>query len=117
MRYSSKILLIVALAFVAFVFYSLLRVEPIEISSAKLRHVGGDVVVAGVVENTGPSIKGARLKLRLFDGHGEPVGQREIMLGPLKHGASRKFSSPPIAAPGATEYSVAVDRGTDMYGN
>lgn len=117
MRYSSKILLAIAVVFMGFVFYSLFRVEPLEIRSAKLRHVGDDVVVAGVVENTGPSVKGARLKLRLFDNHGEPVGQREIALGALGHGASRRFTSQPISAPGATEYTVSVDRGTDMYGN
>jgi len=117
MRLSNVIIILAAIAFVAFVFYSLGRVEPIEVSGAHIEHQGTRVLVRGTVTNTGSNTQVAALQLRLFDGSGHAITHLNVRLAQLSPGQSEPFVSPPISAAGAQEFTIQIDRGNNMYGN
>jgi hypothetical protein len=116
-RSSKWVLPVIVLGFAGFVLYSLWHVEPVQIRAAHLARVGDQVVVSGELTNTGPNLSDAQVQVRLFNQQGREVAKRELQLGDLPHGTRRRFSSPAIAAAGATTFTVSVDRGTNMYGN
>lgn len=116
-RRSRWILPLAALAFVGFVFYSLWHVEPVRVSATRLVRQGDQVVVRGQLRNTGPNLGGTQLEVRLFNSQGRQIAKREWSIGALPHGADRSFVSPAIVAADASTFTVAVDRGTNMYGN
>jgi|GEM_PF-441862 hypothetical protein len=114
-----NMLLLVGLgaAFIGFVFYSLFGIEPLQITSAHLQRQGDQVVIAGNLYNRGPDVHGATLVVSLFDAQGRLLVKRDVELGPLRHHSRRPFVSPAIRAPEADSFTLAVDRGTNMYGN
>ena len=117
MRLSNAIIIAAVIGFVAFVFYSLARVEPLEVSGGRIEHQGNQVFVRGTVTNTGSKTQVAGLELRLFDGSGHLIARRNIRLAGLSPGQSEQFTSPPISAAGAEKFTIQIDRGNNMYGN
>lgn len=118
LRTRNRLLLVVlGAAFIAFVFYSLFWIEPVQITSARLERHGDQVVIVGIVDNRGPDVPGAGLSVSLFDSQGRVLLKREVELGPMRHDSRRPFVSPAMSAPQAASFTLAVDRGTNMYGN
>jgi hypothetical protein len=117
MRRSTITLLGIALLFVGFVFYSLERVEPLQITEDRLVHVGNRVVVQGTVTNTGAQAQEAGIQVRLFDNAGRKVGQQTVSVGKLAPGRSVPFATPPSGIVGAEKFTVEVNHGVNMYGN
>jgi hypothetical protein len=117
MRWSKLILVAGVTAFVAFVFHSLMRIEPLEVSGAHIEHHGSQVLVRGTVTNGGSQTQVAGLQLRLFDGGGHLITRLNVRLAGLSPGQSEPFISPPINAAGAEKFTIQIDRGNNMYGN
>jgi|SRR5579875_507066 hypothetical protein len=117
MRRSSLIIAAISLTFTGFVFYSLLHLEPLSIRSEHLERRGSAVIVRGTVANTGSQAQNAGLKLELFDSAGRRLAVRTLPLGRLGPGQSVPFVFPPTAAPGAQQFTIEVDRGSNMYGD
>ncbi|HLH75467.1 MAG TPA: hypothetical protein VKV28_01550 [Candidatus Binataceae bacterium] len=116
-RINTLLLVVLGAAFIGFVFYSLFRIEPLQITSAHLERRGSEVLIAGDLYNRGPDLRQADLSVSLFDAQGRLLVKREVELGPLRHQSRRSFVSPAMSAPQAASFTLAVDRGTNMYGN
>jgi hypothetical protein len=117
MRLSNVIISLAVIAFIAFVVYSVARVEPLEVSGARIEHQGNQVLVRGTVTNVGSNTQVAGLQLRLFDGSGHQITHLNVRLAGLSPGQSEQFVSPPISAAGAEKFTIQIDRGNNMYGN
>ena len=117
MRRSTLGLLGIGLVFVVFVFYSLMRVEPLQVSSCRLLRLGDSVVVRGMLTNTSPHPVQAALDVRFFDRGGRKIGHQELLLGQLQPGKSVDFATSPREGAGVEDFTVLVDHGTNMYGN
>ncbi len=117
MRRATLILLVVSLGFCIFVFYSLLHLEPLEIKGDHLLRMGNLVVVSGRVINSSSRAQTAALKVQLYDRAGHRLAAQEVALGRLAPGQSVAFSSRPIDASAAENFTIQVDHGTNMYGN
>ncbi len=117
MRRGSVILLLLSSVFIIFIFYSLLHLEPLEISGGRLEHLGDSVVVTGNVKNTGSRSQSAGLKVQLYDQAGHKLAAEDVALGSLAPGQSVAFRSRPVRNTEAAKFSIQVDRGANMYGN
>jgi hypothetical protein len=117
MRRTTMIVIAISLLFIIFVFYSLLHLEPLKVSGEHLEHLGDAVVVRGTVVNTGSDSLAAGLKVQLFDGAGHRLGEQTLELGKLAPGQRATFSSRPINASKAENFSIQVDHGANMCGN
>jgi hypothetical protein len=117
MRRATLILLVLSAAFCIFVFYSLLHLEPLHISGERLEHLGNSVVVTGKVVNGGSKPQTAGLKVQLYDRAGRRLAVEDVTLGRLAPGQSVAFSSHPINASEAENFTIQIDHGTNMYGN
>jgi hypothetical protein len=117
MRRTTLIVVVISSIFIIFVFYSLLQLEPLKVSREHLDHVGDAVVVRGTVVNTGSDPLAAGLKVQLFDGAGHRLAEQTLGLGKLAPGQSAAFSSRPINASKAENFSIQIDHGANMYGN
>jgi hypothetical protein len=116
MRRTTLTLVVISLIFMAFVFYSLLHLEPIHVTGS-LEHLGGGVVVRGIATNTASGAQAAGLKVVLYDSEGHKVAAQTLSLKKLAPGQSVAFESRPINASGAEKFTIQVDRGANMYGN
>jgi hypothetical protein len=117
MRPRSVILLLLSLCFASFVLYSLMRLEPLEVSGGRLQRMGDSVVVTGSVINTGSRMQTAGLKVQLYDQAGHKLAAQDVALGKLAPGQSVAFTSRPIRNAQAAKFTIQVDRGANMYGN
>jgi hypothetical protein len=116
MRRSGLFLILISAIFIIFVFYSLLHLEPLEVSGGRLQHLGASVVVVGSVINHGSRPQSAGLKVQFYDGAGRKLAVQELDLGRLAPGQRMAFTSRPVAAQAQT-FTIQVDRGSNMYGN
>ena len=110
-------ILAVGLAFVGFVFYSLIAVEPIKVVGSHLEHQGNRVFVAGQVRNTADHARSIELEVHYYDRNGRPLGQDTLTLDGLDAGAVREFKSPQRAIDGVADYSIYMNNGRNPYGN
>ncbi len=117
MRRATLILLLIACAFAAFVFYSLTHIEPLQVSGGHLEHLGNAVVVRGTAVNTGSDALTAGLRVQFFDAAGRKVAAQSVELGKLGPGRSVAFAARAVNAPQAEKFTIQVDHGTNMYGN
>ena len=117
MRRGGWVLLAGALAFCAFVFYSLTTVEPVRVVQSRLIRNGDRVSVAGVVRNTGASARAIRLEVHYYDGNGRSLGQDTIAFDPLAAGAVHDFKSPARTLDGVATFSIYLNGGRNPYGN
>jgi hypothetical protein len=117
MRRTTITLVIISLIFVVFVFYSLIHLEPIQVTGGRLEHLGDAVVVRGVVTNTATNAQAAGLKVEFFDSAGHKLTAQTLALQKLAPGQSVSFVSRPVNVSGAEKFTIQVDRGANMYGN
>lgn len=117
MRKSSLVVLVVAIVFAGFVFYSLFHVEPVRVVSSHLEHRDGAVYVDGKVRNTGPDTGPLDLEVHYFDASGRALGQEKVVVKGLKRGAEASFKTSPQEFVGASEFSIYLNHGRDPYGN
>ena len=117
MRRTSLLVCGIALAFIAFVLFSLSRFEPVRVSGERLDHLGNTVVVRGTATNTASQTQITGIKVLLFDGIGHKLAEQTLELGRLAPGQSVEFTSRPIDASMAEKFTIQVDHGTNMYGN
>ncbi|MGH8014030.1 MAG: FxLYD domain-containing protein [Candidatus Binataceae bacterium] len=117
MSKSTCLLLIAAIAFVGFVFYSLTHVEPVEVMQTHLEHRGDKVFVEGEVKNTGSKTRAVDLEVHYYDHDGRPLGQDVLKLTGLHAGSVEAFKSPPHELNAVSEFSIYLNHGRDPYGN
>jgi hypothetical protein len=117
MRKGGWVMLAGALAFVGFVFYSLISVEPVKVVRSHLEHNGNRVFVAGQVRNTADHARTIELEVHYYDRNGRPLGQDTLTLDGLDSGAVREFKSPPRAIDGVEDFSIYMNNGRNPYGN
>jgi len=117
MRKSTVVILIVAIAFVAFVFYSLVRVEPVRVISSRLERSGAMVFVDGSLRNTGPDLGQVEVEVHYYDANGRALGQDKIVVAEMKKGAEARFATPPRMLGDVSEFSIYLNHGRNPYGN
>ncbi|MGH7780506.1 MAG: FxLYD domain-containing protein [Candidatus Binataceae bacterium] len=117
MRKSTLAILIAAIAFVAFVFYSLFRVEPVRVLASHLEHRGDSVFVDGSLRNTGPDLGPVDVEVHYFDANGRALGQDKIVVQGMKKGAEAHFETPPRMLGEVSEFSIYLNHGRNPYGN
>ena len=111
-------MLAVAIVFAAFVLYSLVEIEPVEITRSGLVRDNGKVYVAGEVRDTSSKELGAvNIELHYFDRSGHPLGQDTLTIRDLKPGEPREFRGPSHDLLAVSEYSIYVNHGRNPYGN
>lgn len=118
LRTSTWIVLAFALGFTGFVFYSLLRVEPIQVMRSSLVRDGSQIYVAGEVQDKADTaVPAVKIELHYFDGNGRPVGQDTLIVGDLKPNESKEFRGPRHNFVGVRDYSIYVNHERNPYGN
>ena len=117
MRKSAWITLAIGVVFAGFVFYSLARVEPIEVVHSQLRRSGDTVYVVGRVQNTGDVTRSVDLEIHYYDQSGRPLGQDLIGIDHLKPYQTRDFRSPARQLTNASDFSIYLNHGRNPYGN
>ncbi len=115
MRRGGIIVLVVALGFAGFVFYSLLGNEPIKVTAQRMEQSGTTVDVAGRVENTSRSPEAITLEVHYYDRQGRAVGQDTVTIDRLGGGESQEFHSPKRDLPGAASFSIYMNHGRNPY--
>lgn len=117
MRRRGFLVLIVALLFASYVFYSLMVIEPVRVTRSAMVRRGDQVSVEGELHNTGEEVGALEIEIRYFDGSGRRLGTDTISVNDLKQGATSGFRGPPHnLAPGAG-YSIFLNHGRNAYGN
>lgn len=117
MRKSTSVILIVAITFVGFVFYSLYRTEPVQVVESHLEHRGAAVFVDGRLRNTGGNLGAVDVEVRYFDAAGRTVGQDKIVIQEMKSGSEASFKTPPRSLGEVTDFSIYLNHGRNPYGN
>jgi hypothetical protein len=117
MRKSTLAILIVAAVFVAFVFYSLFKVEPVRVVASHLEHRDGQVFVDGSLKNTGPDLGPLDVEVHYYDASGRSLGQDKIVVEGMKTGAEAHFATPPRELGEVSEFSIYLNHGRNPYGN
>lgn len=117
MRKSTLAILVVAIAFAAFIFYSLFKVEPVRVVTSHLEHRGGQVFVDGSLRNTGPDLGALDVEVHYYDANGRALGQDKIVVSGMKTGAETHFATPPRALGEVSEFSIYLNHGRNPYGN
>jgi hypothetical protein len=117
MHRSGVLILVIALVFIGFVFFSLFRSEPVKVSGARLVRSGDQVSVLGEVSNSGDDSGPLRLEVRYYDREGRTVGSDVISIDSLRPGASSKFRSPPRTDRGVANFSIYLNHGRNPYGD
>jgi hypothetical protein len=110
-------MLAIAVAFVGFVFYSLMTVQPVEVVNSHLEHDGSRVFVVGELHNTASEPRAIDLEVHYYDRNGRALGQDTIKVDGLNPGAERGFKSPPREIAGVNDYSLYLNNGRNPYGN
>src|ERR1700719_3648738 len=109
MRTGGWLISAAGLAFVGFVFYSLVSVEPVKVVHSELKHRGNRVFVAGQVRNTADQSRAIDLEVHYYDRNGRPLGQDTLRLDGLAAGTVREFASPPRTIDGVEDYSIYMN--------
>src|ERR1700688_4842665 len=117
MRKSAITVLLVALCFVAYVFYSLTGVEPVKVADSRLVRSGNRVSVEGEGRNTGDDTGPLQLEVRYFDRDGHSIGKDVVSMDGLRHGAATHFKSSARPDDGVADFSLYLNHGRNPYGN
>ena len=105
------------LAFAAFVFYSLLHVEPVKVVAPKLEHSAAGVFLTGAVKNTTSNEEAVDLEVRYYDSSGRQMATDTVKIDHLGSGETRNFSAPARQLAGVSSYSIYLNHGRNPYGN
>lgn len=117
MRKSAIIVLVGAVCFAAYVFYSLTGVEPVKVADTRLVRSGDQVSVEGDVRNTGDDSGPLQLEVHYFDRDGHSIGKDVVSMDGLRHGAAAHFKSSPRPDDGVADFSIYLNHGRNPYGN
>jgi hypothetical protein len=117
MRKGAIIVLVGALCFVGYVFFTLVGVEPVKVADTRLVRSEGRVLVEGEVRNTGGDTGPLQVEVHYFDRAGRPIGQDNVSVDGLRRGAAVHFKSPPRADDGVADFSIYLNHGRNPYGN
>ncbi|HVA80530.1 MAG TPA: FxLYD domain-containing protein [Candidatus Binataceae bacterium] len=117
MRKSSAVILLAALAFAGFVFYSLWRVEPVRVAHSHLEHRGGEIFVDGDLRNTGDELGPVDVEVHYYDTSGRSLGQDKVVIAGMKKDAVAHFATPPRMLAGVADFSIYLNHGRNPYGN
>ncbi|HXN84654.1 MAG TPA: FxLYD domain-containing protein [Candidatus Binataceae bacterium] len=109
--------LLLAIAFMAFVFYSLLHTEPVKVLHPAIQHDVGGEFLAAAVENTSTSEQSIDLDIKYYDTGGHLVANDTIHVDHLSSGETREVAAPARQLPDGTSYSVYLNHGRNPYGN
>jgi len=77
MRKSAIVVLLGALCFAGYVFYSLIGAEPVKVGDTRLVRSGDQVSVEGVVRNTGDDTGPIQVEVHYFDRDGHNKGKEK----------------------------------------
>ncbi len=117
MRLPRIIILVAAVAFAGWVFYSLVHVEPVQVIQSGLHHENGEVFVDGKIENTGADTGPIDLEVHYYDVNGRPLGQDKVVVEKLPKGLPTRFSTPKRALGDVADFSIYLNHGRNPYGN
>jgi hypothetical protein len=117
MRKSAIIILLGALCFAGYVFYSLGSVEPVKVADTRLVRSGDRVSVEGEVRNTGDDTGPLQLEVHYFDRDGHSIGKDVVSMDGLRHGAAAHFKSSARQDDGVADFSIYLNHGRNPYGN
>jgi hypothetical protein len=117
MRKGAIIVLLAALCFAGYVFYSLTAVEPVKVADTRLVRSGDLVSVEGEVRNTGDDTGPLQIEVHYFDRDGHSVGKDVVSMDGLRRGAATHFKSPPHRDEGVADFSIYLNHGRNPYGN
>ena len=106
-----------ALAFVGYVFYALLGVEPVKVAHSRMVRSGTQVFVEGELRNTGKDTGPMDVEVRYFDRGGRSLAEDEVAIDGLKSGGVASFRSAPRQLDEAAEFSIYLNHGRNPYGN
>jgi len=117
MRKSALIVLLGALCFAGYVFYSLVGAEPVKVAGTRMVRSGNRILVEGEVRNTGDDTGPLRVEVRYFDRDGHSIGSDTVSMDGLRHGAAAHFRSSPRPDNGVADFSIYLNHGRNPYGN
>jgi hypothetical protein len=117
MRKGAIIVLLGALCFAAYVFYSLTGVEPVKVADTRLVRSGDRVSVEGEVRNTGDDTGPLQLEVRYYDRDGHSIGKDVVSMDGLRRGAAAHFKSSTRPDDGVADFSIYLNHGRNPYGN
>jgi len=117
MRKGAFIVLLGAICFAAYVFYSLTGVEPVKVADTRLVRSGDRVSVEGEVRNTGEDTGPLQLEVRYFDRNGHSIGKDVVSMDGLRHGDAAHFRSSARPDDGVADFSIYLNHGRNPYGN
>jgi hypothetical protein len=117
MRKSAIFVLIAALCFAGYVFYSLNGAEPVKVADTRLVRSGDQVSVEGEVRNTGDDTGPLQVEVSYFDRNGHSIGKDVVSMDGLRHGAAAHFKSSPRPDDGVADFSIYLNHGRNPYGN
>jgi hypothetical protein len=117
MRKGAILVLIGALCFVGYVFYTLVGAEPVKVSDTRLIRSGDRVSVEGEVRNTGDDTGPLEVEVRYFDRDGHSIGKDTVSMDGLRHGGAAHFKSSPRSDDGVADFSIYLNHGRNPYGN
>jgi hypothetical protein len=117
MRKSAIVVLLGALCFAGYVFYSLIGAEPVKVGDTRLVRSGDQVSVEGVVRNTGDDTGPIQVEVHYFDRDGHAVGKDVVSVDGLHRGAAAHFKSSPRPDDGVADFSIYLNHGRNPYGN
>ena len=115
-RTGAVIIVMAAIAFVGWVFYSLTRVEPMKVVASHLDRSNESVKVTGSVKNTGKEVGAVEIEIRYFDADGKSIASDKVAIGSLQPGASVTFTGPGHPD-NVASYSIYLNHGRNPYGN
>lgn len=117
MRKATIAVLVGALCFAGYVFYSLVGVEAIKVNGTRMVRSGDQVSVEGEVRNTGDDTGPFQVEVQYFDREGHSMGKETVWMGGLRRGSAAHFRSTPRADEGVADFSIYLNHGRNPYGN
>ena len=108
---------LLAIAFMAFVFYSLLHTEPVKVLHPAIQRGADGAFLAAAVENTSGSEQAVDLDIKYYDPSGRQIAQDTVRIDHLGSGETREIAASARQLPDGASYSVYLNHGRNPYGN
>jgi hypothetical protein len=106
-----------AVVFCAGVLFLLYQNEPVEVTISHLEQSGGQVYIAGRVQNRGNAARAVKLELHYYDRNGHALGLDTLTFDNLPGGSTQNFRGPAHQAGTIADYSIYLNEGRNPYGN
>ena len=111
------LILIGSAIFCVVVLFELVHAQPVEVTRSHLEQIGGQVYVAGQLQNRAETARAVKLELHYYDRSGHALGLDTLSFEKLPGGAVRNFRGPAHEAGTIAAYSIYLNEGRDPYGN